>query len=111
IPNTPTYGASFLGYHFYTWAFIAYTALIIVTGIALLMPNQLVPQSQPILFKQQPLWIKLVLSLTLVVILGNAVSAFLECGLGACDDNPVEYELLSKINLFLYTNGWNHHFF
>jgi hypothetical protein len=34
--------------------------------------------------------------LFVAVALANAVSTLLECGFGACPDNPTEYELLRK---------------
>lgn len=94
VPHESTYGNAFMGYHLYTWGFIAFSTFIFVAGIALLMPHQFVPQSQPITFKQQPAWIKFVILLTLLLLIGEAVSAFLECGF-SCDPNPVRYELLS----------------
>ena len=35
------------------------------------------------------------IALTLLLLLGNALSVFLECGLAACGESPVRYLLLN----------------
>src|SRR4030095_13179286 len=37
IPNTGTYGSALWGFHFYTWAFIGYGALVIYAGTMLIV--------------------------------------------------------------------------
>src|SRR5262249_12981607 len=37
IPNTGHYGSALLGYHFYTWAFVGYGALVVYVGAMLMI--------------------------------------------------------------------------
>jgi hypothetical protein len=32
IPNTDHYGSALLGFHFYTWPFVGYGALVVYVG-------------------------------------------------------------------------------
>jgi disulfide bond formation protein DsbB len=96
LPGDPGYGSALLGYHYYTWAFIAFAGAIILIAGVLLFDRQFEqqPQSQPLgisAFASVAVW----LAITLVVL--NVISALLECGFAACPDNPVEYELLRRL--------------
>jgi len=91
MPGDPGYGSALLGYHYYTWAFIGFATGIVALAAMLLFDEQFrdVDKPRPIsAFARTAVW--LVLALTLL----NVVSTLLECGLGACRDNPVAYELL-----------------
>jgi disulfide bond formation protein DsbB len=91
MPGDPGYGSALLGYHYYTWAFIGFAAAIVALAAMLLFDEQFrdVGKPRPIsAFARTAVW--LVLALTLL----NVVSTLLECGFGACPDNPVAYELL-----------------
>ncbi|MEP7327831.1 MAG: disulfide bond formation protein B, partial [Betaproteobacteria bacterium] len=37
IPGSGSYGSALFGFHFYTWAFVGYGALVAYTGVALLL--------------------------------------------------------------------------
>jgi disulfide bond formation protein DsbB len=91
MPRDPGYGSALLGYHYYTWAFVGFTAAIALIGIVLLFDDRLRDDagSPPAgVFADGAVW--LVIGLTAI----NAISTLLECGYGACPDNPTFYELL-----------------
>lgn len=93
IPGTPPYGAPFLGYHFYTWAFIVFSLVIFGTAIISAFSAQY-GKSIDVQFKDQHWFCKLALGITILLVLGNAVSALLECGPGECPENPINYKLI-----------------
>src|SRR6266852_6110182 len=95
MPGDPGYGSALLGYHYYTWAFIGFAVAIIVIAAMLLFDRQFSEDgaAQPVeagAFARIAVW--LVIGLTAL----NVVATLLEGGLGACPDNPVEYELLRR---------------
>jgi disulfide bond formation protein DsbB len=80
MPGDAGYGSALLGYHYYTWALLGRQfeedkAVLPATGGA---------------FAQIAVW--LVIALTAA----NVVTTLLECGFGACADDPVGYELLKR---------------
>jgi disulfide bond formation protein DsbB len=95
LPGDAGYGTALFGYHYYTLALIGFgTAIILLAGI-LLFDRQFEPDktAQPIapgLFATTAVW--LVIGLTAL----NVASTLLECGFGACAENPVIYELLRR---------------
>lgn len=93
LPGDPGYGSALLGYHYYTWAFIGFAAAIAAIAAVLLFDRQFEERTVPPKvngFAVAAVW--LVIALTAL----NVVSALLECGFGACADNPVAYELLKR---------------
>jgi disulfide bond formation protein DsbB len=91
-PGDPGFGSPFLGFHFYTWAFLLFAAAIVAAAIMLLFDGQFdraQPGPAPGAFETAAVW--LVVALTLL----NAGSVLLECGFAACPADPVRYELLS----------------
>lgn len=116
VPGTGTYGSDLFGLHFYVWALIAFTGIIIVTAILCLWEGQFSPESAmprpetvsvlgqpigtapPILPGTRAGAIGLsVVLLFFVVALANAGSTFAECGFGLCPDNPVSYEMFDRL--------------
>lgn len=96
MPGDAGYGSALLGYHYYTWALIGFIAAIVLLAAILLFDRQFEPdaaaeQAAPGAFATTAVW--LVIGLTAL----NVVSALLECGFGACADNPVVYELLKRV--------------
>src|SRR5262249_24838360 len=94
-PGDPGYGTALLGYHYYTLALIAFAASIVLIAVMLLFDRQFEAEEPrkfdaPDLFATGAVW--LVIGLTGL----NVVSTLLECGFGACADNPVVYELLKR---------------
>jgi disulfide bond formation protein DsbB len=94
MPGDAGYGSALMGYHYYTWALIGFIAAIVLLASILLFDRQFDDTApQPIsgdAFAQAAVW--LVIGLTAL----NVVSTLLECGFGACADNPIVYELLKR---------------
>jgi disulfide bond formation protein DsbB len=95
LPGDAGYGTALLGYHYYTWALIGFAVAIVLLAAILLFDRQFeddsaVPQRGGGAFATTAVW--LVIGLTAL----NVVSTLLECGFGACADNPVVYELLKR---------------
>ncbi len=95
MPGDAGYGSALFGYHYYTWALIGFIAAIVLLAAILLFDRQFDDTApQPIsggAFAQAAVW--LVIGLTAL----NVVSTLLECGFGACADNPTVYELLKHV--------------
>jgi disulfide bond formation protein DsbB len=93
MPGGPGYGSALLGYHYYTWAFIGFAVAVAAIAVMLLFDSQFRDDGKP-----QPIGalagtaVGLVIALTAL----NVISTLLECGFGACPDNPVAYELLKR---------------
>jgi disulfide bond formation protein DsbB len=95
MPGDGGYGSALLGYHYYTWALIGFIAAIVLLAAILLFDRQFEDDGAALpptgaLFGQIAVW--LVIGLTLL----NVISTLLECGFGACADNPLVYELLKR---------------
>ncbi|WP_432240158.1 disulfide bond formation protein B [Herbaspirillum robiniae] len=92
-PGDAGYGSTFMGLHFYTLT--ALSSLAAVAGIALLL--MLKSWEAP---ARDPAWKsaggKLACILFILLVAGNLVSTVLECGGGACEDDPTFYQLLGK---------------
>jgi disulfide bond formation protein DsbB len=92
-PGDPGYGSALLGLHDYTWAFVGFSAAIVLIGLMMLFDRQFRDDGAPAApgaFARAAVWLVIALAAL------NAVSALLECGFGPCADNPVEYELLKR---------------
>ena len=93
------FGDPVLGLHLYTWSLIVFISCII--GIALLMAlmkwgEELKTQKQK--FVKYEI---IVISLFLILALGNSASAYLECGFEPCPENPTEYIHLDEVKALL----------
>jgi len=93
MPGDAGYGMALFGYHYYTWALIGFAAAIVLLAAILLFDRQFeqdktAQQVAPGAFAITAVW--LVIGLTAL----NVVSTLLECGFGACAENPLLYELL-----------------
>ena len=87
MPGDAGYGSALLGYHYYTWALIGFIAAIVLLAAILLFDRQFEDDDAVLpatggAFAQAAVW--LVIALTAL----NVVSTLLECGFGACADNP-----------------------
>jgi hypothetical protein len=94
MPGDPGYGSALLGYHYYSWAFIGFAVAIIALAATLLFGEQFRDDGKPQpvgAFARAAVW--LVIALTAL----NVVSTLMECGFGACPDNPLAYELLKRV--------------
>jgi disulfide bond formation protein DsbB len=85
-PNDPGYGHLFWGINFFTWSMIAFSTVIALTGIALLLNRGFNHHQASLSWGTHALII-----LFLILILVNGISTFIECGFSVCPDNPVRY--------------------
>src|ERR1700733_12320016 len=88
LPGDAGYGTALLGYHYYSLALIGFAAAIVLLAAMLLFDRQFeagnaAPPVAPGAFATTAAW--LVIALTAL----NVVSTLLECGFGACAENPV----------------------
>jgi disulfide bond formation protein DsbB len=93
MPGDAGYGTALFGYHYYTLALIAFVASIVLIAAILLFDRQFAEDGAaqavtPGAFAISAVWLVIVLTGL------NVVSTLLECGFGACADNPLIYELL-----------------
>jgi disulfide bond formation protein DsbB len=95
MPGDPGYGSALLGFHYYTWALIGFSVAIVAIAALLVFDSQFksgdtTPPAKAGAWAQAAVW--LVIALTTA----NVISTLVECGVGACADNPVDYELLKR---------------
>ncbi|WP_366555138.1 disulfide bond formation protein B [Aquibaculum sediminis] len=93
VPGSGSYGEPLFGLHFYTWAFIAFAAIIVGCAVLLLFEARGARSESGPTWRSTPLLGKLAVGLLLLMALGNAGSTFAECELGLCPDDPLGYEL------------------
>ena len=89
MPRDPGYGSALLGYHYYTWALIGFAAAIVLLFDDRLRDVAAARPTGPFAVAA----VLLVIGLTAI----NVISTLLECGFGACPDNPTLYELLRRL--------------
>ncbi len=88
VPGTGSYGSAILGLHLYTWSYIICMVIIISTTIVLGMDRQYRLEENPV----RPSWVVQFLFVVMtLLIISNFVSVLMECGFGACPDNPIQY--------------------
>jgi len=95
MPGDAGYGSALLGYHYYTWAFIGFAVAIVLTAVLLLFEGQFIGHGTP----ETPAiggFERAAVLLVIALAVLNVISTLLECGFGACPDNPVAYELLKR---------------
>jgi len=95
-PGDAGYGTPFLGVHFYTWAFVAFTAIIVFCVVMLCVDRK---WGDSMLKKPVSMLGMVVMALFFVVALANAGSTTLQCGFGPCPDDPVSYLWLKSATL------------
>src|SRR3954468_11215303 len=92
MPGDAGYGSALFGYHYYSWAWIGFATAIVLLAAILLFDRQFAddaaPPAAPNAFARIAVW--LVIGFTAA----NVGSTLLECGFGACADDPVVYEML-----------------
>ncbi|GLK72189.1 disulfide bond formation protein B [Ancylobacter dichloromethanicus] len=91
VPGTGTFGAPFLGMHFYSWALLLF--IVIVAGCAVLLLFDWQFEPAPRVHGLGGLAL-LAFGLIALLALGNGVSTVLECAGGLCPDDPAGYLLL-----------------
>lgn len=92
IPGTGHYGNDVFGLHLYTWAFIAFAAIVVGCAIMLLDDRQF-SRAEPMSVRLKALPLSaLLLFMTLAI--ANIFSTVALCGAGLCPDAPKDYMLL-----------------
>lgn len=94
LPGDPGYGSAIAGLHYYSWAAVIFTLAIALIGVMLMFDRQFDDTATawwPPTFAIIAVW------LIIVVAAANGVSTLLECGITWCPDNPVRYEMLTRI--------------
>ncbi|AXN30987.1 disulfide bond formation protein B [Vibrio coralliilyticus] len=91
IPGTPGYGSAIFGMHYYTWAFVLFSATILAVAILLMLWNE-AWNTEP--FEMSKIG-RFVCLLAISVVALNMLSTFVECGPYQCPDNPVSYWLFN----------------
>ena len=88
VPGTGHYGSALFGFHFYTWAFVGYGALVAYVGVMLLLEAR-----APARDRAPPAGPLAAIACWLFVALAaaNVASFLLECGFGPCPDTPLGY--------------------
>jgi len=95
VPGTGAYGSAFLGFHFYTWAFIVFALIILGCAAMLFFERQFEPELAPRPVRLAGMSL-IAVALFAVLALGNGVSTLAECELGLCPDNPTSYMLFDS---------------
>lgn len=94
VPGTGTYGAPFLGMHYYTWAFLVFSLIILGTAIIAAYSTQYHKQKF-IPFREQSGIAKLAIVVAIALVAMNVLATFAECGPLQCPDNPTSYWLFN----------------
>ena len=82
-----------LGYHYYTWALVGFCAAILLISVMLVFDRQFEPGNPP----QRPGgFASLAVWLVIALVALNVLPTLLQCGFGACADDPVVYEMLKR---------------
>ncbi len=88
IPGSGSYGSSVMGYHLYTWSFIA--AVLVILGVSVLLGSN----RQYSVNKRDKHWelaAKILFDIAIILIIANIISVFAICGIGYCPDTPTGY--------------------
>jgi disulfide bond formation protein DsbB len=88
IPNTGHYGSALFGFHFYTWAFVGYGAVVVYCAAMLVMGGDMPERTRR---AERSALASLACVLFLLLAAANVASFLAECGIGPCPDNPVGY--------------------
>lgn len=93
-PGDPGYGEPMLGMHLYSWAFVVFATVILVSGLHMLaLPRR--AERLPLAGASRA-----VVGLAIAIAAINLVAVFLEEGFHAVlPDNPTEYRLLDDLGL------------
>ena len=92
VPGTGAYGSSFLGLHLYTWSFIISILIVIGTILLLAIDRQYFVHRQMTLAKKRMMHI--LFGMIILIVFSNIITVAMECGLGACPENPTHYRLV-----------------
>lgn len=89
VPGSGAYGTVLLGLHFYSWAFVLFTVIVIGTAGLLLAE----PEERPTQSRVQAWLAHVAVYIAIALTFGNALTTFVQCGPVECADNPTYYWL------------------
>lgn len=92
IPGDPGYGLPILGLHLYTWLFLLCVGVIIYISIIFSISPQY-EYDEPSKSTGMKVLTHVVFTLVFLLAIFNGISTYLECGIKACPENPVKYEI------------------
>lgn len=92
IPGTPPYGSAVLGMHYYTWAFVLFSATVFGVAVLLMMWNNEWNKDDSY---DMSTFGRFACLLAISVVALNVLSTFVECGPYQCPDNPISYWLIN----------------
>jgi disulfide bond formation protein DsbB len=96
VPGTGSYGDAFLGMHYYTWAAMLFFLIIVGSAVMLLFEGQYEPDASSTRPFGGQILPKIAFFIMVLLTIGNAVSALLECGPGICAEDPKTYKELRE---------------
>ncbi|MCP4837697.1 MAG: disulfide bond formation protein B [Phycisphaera sp.] len=103
LPGDPGYGGAVFGFHLYTWAFIVFIVILLVSGLTLAAGSVMVVGPR---IGRPDVWSRITGWVLGAVIAANAVSVFFESGFNwFLPDNPTNYELIKEFLEFLETRS------
>ena len=92
IPGDTGYGLHLFGLHLYTWVFLLCVGVIIYISIIFSISPQY-EYDEPSKTKGMQFLTHMAFALVFLLAILNGISTYFECGLKACPDNPVKYEI------------------
>jgi len=99
LPGDPGYGDAVFELHLYTWAFIVFIVILLVSGLTLVMGSMMVVGNRP---GRPGAWTRITSWVLGVVIAANAISVFVESGTDwFLPDDPTDYRLIEEFREFL----------
>jgi disulfide bond formation protein DsbB len=94
VPGTGSFGSALFGAHFYSWALLAFAAIVVVAALMLMVEPNIAPAEAS---HSAPTRLgSLSVVLFLVIALANGFSTVAECEGGLCPDNPTTYQMFWK---------------
>ena len=94
VPGTGSYGAPFLGMHFYTWAFVLFALVVLGSAVMAAFSSQYQEQGFMPLREQSGIG-RLAIVLAIGFVAVNTIVTFAECGPLQCPDDPTSYWLFN----------------
>lgn len=85
------YGTPIFGIHLYTWAFFVFCAAIFIIALMMIFGKQSYSSASTTSNNKLTGFALIALYAAIGLAAINIVTAFFECGLGPCPDNPVKY--------------------
>lgn len=97
VPGTGEYGTPVWGLHLYTWAFIISAATVLIIGIILMFDRKQFDQPVEEPGVKLAGFANIVFIVMILLAVANAVTAFFECGITPCPDDPTQYKVIQEI--------------